>query len=199
MATCATDFPPDSMMLKVFVAIRRLKKKIRQHESVLDLEITRACENQLSIVFDIGMETLKAAWMNLEDNEVNELADSLRDCGEEMKSNGFCPYGSMKKEQILCDKYKERMSKRCESSFADTDEQLAELIKIFIEDPDLLGMIQAKDMLGEIPPGANKLVQKELGKMPASYHQKQPEQAAASPEKQTESQQEQTAAPSLKH
>ncbi|KAL0706965.1 hypothetical protein Bca4012_073391 [Brassica carinata] len=108
-------------------------------------------------------------------------------------------YGSMKKEQILCDKYKERMSKRCESSFADTDEQLAELIKIFIEDPDLLGMIQAEDMLGEIPPGANKLVQKELGKMSASYHQKQPEQAAASPEKQTESHQEQTAAPSLKH
>ena len=74
MATCATDFPPDSMMLKVFVAIRRLKKKIRQHQSVLDLEITRACEKQLSIIFDIGMETLKAAWMSLEDNRLNELA-----------------------------------------------------------------------------------------------------------------------------
>ena len=78
-------------MLEVFVAIRQLKKKNREHESVLDLEITRACEKQLSIVFDIGMETLKAAWMNLEDNEVNELADSLRDCGKEMKSNGLCP------------------------------------------------------------------------------------------------------------
>ncbi|WZZ66597.1 hypothetical protein YC2023_077967 [Brassica napus] len=64
MATSATDFPPDSMMLK----------KIRQHQSVLDLEITRACEKQLSIIFDIGMETLKAAWMSLEDNKLNELA-----------------------------------------------------------------------------------------------------------------------------
>ncbi|KAF3522423.1 hypothetical protein F2Q69_00049438 [Brassica cretica] len=59
MATSATDFPPDSMMLKL-------------------------------------------------------------DCGEEMKSTGFCPYGSMKEEQYKrvsslgrdLDKYKETMSKR---------------------------------------------------------------------------------------